>query len=90
MEVRTAYCSACDRNVRVMVKIGASDTGEPDTHDPSDLVCLEFGESCTGDMCPLFDVPTEQMKKNLERMLQKEEARPDGSRPAKPQGGHHD
>jgi hypothetical protein len=76
MEVRTAYCSACDRNVRVMVKPEALEEGS-DGHDPSDLVCLEYGESCTGDMCPLFDVPTEQMKENLERMLEEKDAKPE-------------
>jgi hypothetical protein len=68
MEIRTAYCSACDRNVRVVVKPDALDRHGRQSYDPHDLVCLEFGERCTGDMCPLFDVPTEQMKENRSRM----------------------
>lgn len=68
MKVRTAYCSACDRNVRVIVKPEALDGHRFQAYDPHDLVCLEYGESCTGDMCPLFDIPTEQMKENLRRM----------------------
>ena len=77
MEIRRAYCSACDRNVRVMVKPEALESDTTENHDPSDLVCLEFGESCTGDMCPLFDVPTEQMKQNLERLRQDEDSNPE-------------
>jgi len=66
MDVRTAYCSACDRNVRVVMQPGQEPmvVKEDDVHE---LVCLEFGESCTGDMCPLFDVPTEQMREAFQR-----------------------
>lgn len=67
MEIRTAYCSACDRNVRVVRKPRADDA--PGPPDASELICLEYGESCTGDMCPLFDVPSEQMRRNLKRLL---------------------
>lgn len=65
MDVRMAYCSACDRNVRVVHKPGVDSAGKPAA--ASDLVCLEYGESCTGDLCPLFDIPSEQMRKNLDR-----------------------
>lgn len=74
MEIRTAYCSACDRNVRVVMKPRAADAEGPP--DASDLICLEYGESCTGDMCPLFDVPSEQMKENLKRLLDESERPP--------------
>jgi hypothetical protein len=77
MEVRTAYCSACDRNVRVVLKPGADDEGQ--APEASDLICLEHGETCTGDMCPIFDVPTEQMRENLKRLLE-EEGQPESGR----------
>lgn len=66
MDVRTAYCSACDRNVKVVLQPGREPmvVKEDDVHE---LVCLEYGESCTGDMCPLFDVPTEQMREAFRR-----------------------
>lgn len=52
-ETRYAYCSACDQNVPVALKEG----GSPD--DPSDLICLAYGETCTGRLCPLFGTPPE-------------------------------
>lgn len=69
MKLRTAYCSACDRNVRVVVRGELLESGEAALPDPAELVCLEYGETCTGDMCPLFEVPTEQMRKNLVRLV---------------------
>jgi hypothetical protein len=65
-EIRMAYCSACDHNVRVAFAPGA----DMESHaDVSELVCLEYGETCTGDMCPLFGVPSDQMRENLRRLL---------------------
>lgn len=60
MKSHTAFCSACDRQVKVLVRAGY----EPD--DPESLVCLAYGEECTGAMCPLFTVPTEIMRANYE------------------------
>ena len=61
MEVRTAYCATHDRPVRVLVK---DDAGQD--VDMEDLACLEHGDTCTGAMCPIFDVPSEEMKAKLE------------------------
>lgn len=61
MEVRTAYCATHDRPVRVMVKGEAQGDEGLD-----DMVCLEHGDTCTGAMCPIFDVPSEEMKAKLE------------------------
>ncbi len=66
MESRVAYCAMCDRPVRVLVKRESAPWPSPEQLDPSDIVCLEYGETCTGSMCPLFDLPTERMKENLE------------------------
>ncbi len=66
METRMAYCAACERPVRVMVKKEAPAWPSPEEPDPSDVICLEHGETCTGAMCPIFDVPSEQMKEKLE------------------------
>ena len=65
METHTAYCSACDRNVEVTLKPGYDP--KPGKPIPADaMVCLAHGDTCTGALCPLFGVPPEQMKKNLE------------------------
>lgn len=59
MDVKTAYCSACDRTVRVVLDTDGR-AARPDAgDDPHDLVCLEYDETCTGDFCPLFKVPPE-------------------------------
>lgn len=30
------------------------------------MVCLEHGDTCTGSMCPIFDVPSAEMKAKLD------------------------
>lgn len=64
MEPRVAYCATCDRPVRVVLK----DDVEPGADvSPDDVVCLDHGEVCgAGTVCPIFDVPSEQMRKNLD------------------------
>lgn len=68
MEIHMAYCSACDRQVRVTLRPGA-DSGDP---QPEDLVCLDHGTVCTGSLCPLFLVPPPEMKERLNKMLEEE------------------
>jgi hypothetical protein len=60
-----AYCSACDRQVRVVLQPGHQGEAGGPVLDASSVVCLEHGESCTGEFCPLFGVPTAQMRENL-------------------------
>jgi len=69
--VRTqkAFCSACDRQVEVVVPEDLPEGSLPSAHDPSSCICLEYGESCTGSLCPLFDVPTGQMEENYRRIV---------------------
>jgi len=75
MEIRMAYCATCDRPVRVMVK---KDVAVGEAVDPDDVVCLDHGEVCgAGTVCPIFDVPTEQMKGSLDALRKfEEEGRP--------------
>ena len=66
MESRIAYCATCDRPVRVLVKKEAPAWPSPHDLDPSDVVCLEHGDTCgIGTVCPIFDVPSERMEENL-------------------------
>lgn len=63
MAVRTVYCSACDRNVTLMV--------EPDgavRRLSTDCVCLDYGEKCTGEMCPILAIPSDEVRANLARL----------------------
>lgn len=65
MEPHVVYCSACDRNVEVIVK---SPVGEPDADRILAPVgiCLDYCVSrCTGSMCPLFRVPPAEMLSKL-------------------------
>ena len=59
-----AYCATCDRPVRVVLK---TEVGPDEAVNPDDVVCLDHGEVCSaGTVCPIFDVPSEQMRKNLD------------------------
>lgn len=55
MERRTAFCSACDRNVPVLVDAPRWDGRRPSIHDVEEaVVCLDYGVRCTGALCPMF------------------------------------
>lgn len=69
MRTHKAYCSACDRQVEVVVPEDLPEGTLPTAHDPASCICLEFGESCTGSLCPLFEVPTDQMEENYRRIV---------------------
>lgn len=64
MEKHFAYCSACDRQVEVMMKPGYVPLpGKP--IPPEAMVCLAHGDTCTGALCPLFGVPSDDMGRAL-------------------------
>lgn len=52
MKGHELFCSACDRQVRVMITDSPAHEGQATLHD-EELVCLEIGEQCTGNLCPL-------------------------------------
>jgi hypothetical protein len=64
MERKTIYCSACDREVQLVLAEGRV---EPDP-DLTGAVCLDIGESCTGAMCPVCAVSPERIRAILARM----------------------
>ena len=49
---QTAYCSACDRDVQILVTDEADHDTQANIPDP-EVVCLEIGERCTGSLCPV-------------------------------------
>jgi hypothetical protein len=53
---RLGYCSACDRNVPVVLRAPETLGRKPSPKDAQALVCLDYGVRCTGSMCPLFSV----------------------------------
>jgi hypothetical protein len=59
-EIRVAYCSACDREVRLRVPEPPEpheDRGSSAAVDHLTGVCLDVGEDCTGAFCPFGDQP---------------------------------
>ncbi len=75
MRTHKAYCSACDRQVEVLVPEDLPEGALPSAHDPAACICLEFGESCTGSLCPLFEIPTGKMEENYRKIIKEARAR---------------
>lgn len=66
MVVRTVYCSACDRNVTLMMEPEGKLT--PSLAASGGKVCLDYGDKCTGEMCPTLAIPPEEVRENLARL----------------------
>jgi hypothetical protein len=66
MKTQLAYCSACDQQVRIMVTPAPLHEGHANLPDP-EVVCLDFGEKCTGALCPMFGLPSIVMGVRLAR-----------------------
>ena len=77
LDAHLAYCAGCDRKVRVIVDPRVIAEGRQPS--ASDLICLEHGDSCTGDLCPLFNVPSEEMKERYSDLLERARERLGGS-----------
>jgi hypothetical protein len=73
---RLGYCSACDRNVPVVLRRTVEFGRKPSPRDAEALVCLDYGVRCTGSMCPLFSVEP--------RPLRSDDPAPGSSRSAPP------
>jgi hypothetical protein len=67
MDTHLAYCSACDQEVRIAVKPLPLHGGQANLADDGEIVCLEFGEKCTGQFCPMFGLPSVMMGVRLAR-----------------------
>lgn len=76
IDAHLAYCSGCDRQVRVIVNPKVLKEGRTPTEE--DLVCLEHGETCTGNLCPLFNVPSVEMKERFGSLLEGTQAGKEG------------
>jgi len=66
MKSQIAYCSACDKDVRIVITDEPSQDGHANLHD-SEIVCLEIGETCTGSLCPIGAAPPAVMAARLVR-----------------------
>ena len=66
METQIAYCSACDRDVTVLVTNASVQDAQAPMPD-AEVVCLEIGEQCTGSLCPVSAVSPAAMRVRLVR-----------------------
>ena len=64
MTVRTVYCSACDRNVEILEE--AQPAARTAGDDGSAAVCLDYGQKCTGEMCPVLARPSAVIRQQLD------------------------
>ena len=64
MEIRTMYCSGCDRNVRVLLPDAALGHPQANVHDV-ELICMELGDWCNGALCPLGAAEPHAMVRRL-------------------------
>lgn len=60
------FCSACDRQVKVMISEAPLHEGQATLHD-EEVVCLEIGDKCTGALCPLGAVEPNAMVARIVR-----------------------
>jgi len=66
MKSQTMFCSACDRDVRVILTNEPSSDAQAPVPD-AEFICLEIGDTCTGALCPVFSLPATVMKAKLAR-----------------------
>ncbi len=64
MKTHKVFCSACDRDVNVVITDEPSQDGHANLHD-AEVVCLEIGERCTGNLCPIGAAPPTVMAARL-------------------------
>jgi hypothetical protein len=66
MKTQIAYCSACDKDVHIVITDDPSQDGHANLHE-SEVVCLEIGETCSGALCPIGAAPPSVMAARLVR-----------------------
>ena len=68
MKAQTAFCSACDRDVQILI---TDVPAEQDAQAPigdAEIICLEIGAQCTGSLCPVGAVsPAAMMVRRVRR-----------------------
>lgn len=74
MDRHWAYCSACDRQVEVVVR-PRRDPDAATGDDRDEVVCLEVGHTCTGELCPITELTPEEMRRARRDLLAEEQAR---------------
>ncbi len=52
-ETRKTWCAHCQKEVLVTLTPGSPRGGQANLGDQDEVVCLDFGDSCDGEICPL-------------------------------------
>jgi hypothetical protein len=65
MKKHLIYCSACDREVIVVLRDEASASNKDIMLD---VVCTEIGKHCTGELCPVCAKPPDTIRDQLEQL----------------------
>jgi len=52
-ETSSTYCTHCQKEVLVAISPSPPRGGQANLQDHDELVCLDFGDKCDGDVCPL-------------------------------------
>jgi hypothetical protein len=76
MEKHLIYCSACDRDVAVIIR--SDQNAEQSDITMMDVLCTEIGEHCTGTFCPVCARAIPIMREELEEL--REESAPGSER----------
>ncbi len=53
VETRKTFCTHCQKEVAVAVTPAAPRNGQANLQDHEEVVCLDFGDKCDGEICPL-------------------------------------
>ncbi|MFH1763260.1 MAG: hypothetical protein ABIF09_03615 [Gemmatimonadota bacterium] len=53
VESRKTFCTHCQKEVLVAITPAASRDGQAMIQDHDEVVCLDFGDECDGEVCPL-------------------------------------
>jgi len=72
-ETRKIYCNHCRKEVVVVISPGASRGGHANLQDHDEVVCLDFGDQCDGEVCPLSQLRPVVMGVRLARSDLREE-----------------
>jgi hypothetical protein len=52
-ETQKTYCTHCQKEVLVAISPAAPRGGQANLQDHDEVVCLDFGDKCDGEICPL-------------------------------------
>ena len=52
-ETKKTFCIHCEKEVLVTVKPAAPRGGQANLPDHDEMICLDYGDGCDGEICPL-------------------------------------